>query len=252
MRPVGQKLVLARVERTATTYVFRTAEGFGWANCTINDATGEVAIVSDYGNWSHMWPTSPQSLGAPTLTAFIGQRGGVDYLARKLQGRRGGERFSAAKTAAAIGRTIALRRLEDGREQLERRWDDEFPIPPHVRGYDEQGLPINSHRMPAACRAGRPWDEHGRLYEGLPYLTRDAARELLDQVESVAHDCGASVDLFLERLPRELYEIVEEPWNEIQHEQTSEDRALRELVLPALIEACRAQVVEPAPIEASA
>jgi hypothetical protein len=226
-----KKLVLQAVERTATTYRFRAEGdgGFGWAICTVNDATGELVIVSDYGNWAYRWNTSPSALGFPTLTAFLAERGGVDYLARKLQGSRGGERFSVTKTALAIGRLIALRRLEDGREQLERRWDDEFPIPAHVRGYDEQGLPTHSHRIPAGYRSGRPWDEHGRPYEGLPYLTRDAARELWDKVDAVAYDVGDSADLFIERLPRELYEIVEEPWNELQHEQTPEDRALRDL-----------------------
>jgi len=190
--------------QTAVTYSFRAAPGeFGWACCTVNDATGELLITSDWGNWSHRWSADPRNLGAPTLTAFIGGRGDVDYLARKLQLEgRAGQRFSAEKTAAALRRQLCERRLEDGREQLE-----------------------------------------GRL-EPLPYLTREIARRIWDELGELADEVGCSSDLFYERIDRieGLADYVtDEPWNYAMTEQTPEDRALRDVVLPALIEACRAR-----------
>src|SRR4051812_21467530 len=118
------KLVLTSAKAASITYSFVTEGDPGdfrsWALCTVNDQTGELIITSDWGNWLHRWHASPEALGAPTLTAFIGDRTEVDYLARKLQGgSRGGERFSAERTAGALRRMLCERRLRDGREQLE-------------------------------------------------------------------------------------------------------------------------------------
>ena len=97
------ELALVSAKNTATTYSFQTTgEGFkSWALCTVNDVTGELNIQSDFGNWSHRWNTD--ALGSPTLTAFIGDRSDVDYLASKLQSQRGGgNRWSAGATARAL------------------------------------------------------------------------------------------------------------------------------------------------------
>jgi hypothetical protein len=94
---------------TATTYRFVSSEQLGgWACCTVNDATGELTITSDWGNWGHRWHVD--HLGRPTLTAFIGDRGGGDYLANKLL-RGDGWRFSAEKTTQELRRRIVERRL---------------------------------------------------------------------------------------------------------------------------------------------
>lgn len=249
-----EPLVLTRVS-TATTYHFRRdGRDFGWALCTVNDTTGELSIQSDWGSWSYRWHANPESLGAPSLTHFLADRTGVDYIARKLQseGTKARE-FSPTKTAAALRRLLAERRLEDGREQIANAWDDEFPIPPHAADrYDERGLPILSHRMPAGYRAGRPWDINGRPYEPLPYLSRDKAREIWDELGELAADLDGSrgaEPLFWERLSSidgfDEY-VTEEPWNYGETEQTTEDKILREVVLPPLIEACRARVAESA------
>lgn len=245
---IAKHLVLSAVHSGAETYSFKASDGHGWALCTVNDITGELQITSDWGSWSYRWHADPRSLGAPTLTHFLGDRSDVDYLARKLQREgRYGQRFSPIKTAATLCRLLAERRLEDGRAQLEGRWDDEFPIPAHLaRRYDENGLPLESHRMPWEYRAGRPWDQFGRPYEALPYLTKDKAREIWDELVSLGdeldHSGHGAEALFWERLQAidgvNEY-ISEQPYEHSETEQTSEDKVLRDLVLPALIEACR-------------
>ena len=183
---------LVAAHTTATTYHFQTT-GTGWkswALCTVNDETGELLITSDWGNWSHRWNTD--HLGHQTLTAFIGEGNDVDYIARKLQGRSGGKRFSAERTIAAWRKMLCETRRENG------------------------------HRRNAK-------------------LTRDLAREIWDALGDAAEDYGNSADLFLSR----VYEIRgftdhvdDTPYGSIETEQTPEDEALRERILPALIAAC--------------
>lgn len=232
--------------QTAITYSFRAAPGqFGWASCTINDTTGELLITSDWGNWSHRWSPDPRHLGAPSLTAFIGTRGDIDYLASKLQGGglRAGRRWSAEKTAIALRRRLCERRLEAGRAQLENRLEPEDldgygRVPTHLLGrYTEHGLPIFSDHYDNAPTWSK---DHGR--ERLPYLSRDTAHRLWDAISALANDVSRSADLFFERLQQIdgfADYVTEEPWEYSETEQTPEDRALRGLVLPALIEACR-------------
>lgn len=100
---------------TADAYVFHPVKGadgrrdHGWAICTVNDASGELLVCSDWGNAIHRWDTG--NLGAPTLTAFIAARGEVDYLARKLTiGRR--DVFSSSATVRAMKSSIRERRRE--------------------------------------------------------------------------------------------------------------------------------------------
>lgn len=252
--------------QTAITYSFRAAPGeFGWACCTVNDATGELLITSDWGNWSHRWSADPKHLGAPSLTAFIGTRGDVDYLARKLQREgKAGRRWSAAATARALRRRLCARRLEDGREQLERRLDPEdmpggkplshLVVP--VGGFTADGLPAYSYQMPAEYRNGRPWKHDGTLYDRLPYLTRDTARRLWDAIGELADELsGSNGDLFYERVQQIdgfADYVTEQPWEYGETEQTPEDRALRDIVLPALIAACRASATAAAPAPADA
>lgn len=204
----------------ATTYSFRAAPGeFGWACCTVNDTTGEFNITSDWGNFSYRWDPRPSNLGAPTLTAFIGTRGDVDYIARKLQNEgRDGQVFSGEATAKALRAQLRKRRLEDGRRQWENRLD-----------YDEQGRPLLGNRYVDAPT----WND--------PYLTKSKARTLWNDLGEVGRDCDRHRDLFYERVLQVdgfTDYVTEEPWEYAETEQTPQDRALRELVLPALIKAC--------------
>lgn len=200
------KLELTATLTAATTYSFHTAGGGwrSWALCTVNDETGELLITSDWGNWSHRWDTG--SLGSPSLTAFIGDRDAVDYIACKLQGRLGGQRFSAERSVAAWRRALCERRLEVGRREIrDLRWGTEW-----------------THRDLR--------------------LTRALAREIWDALGDTADEHGGSADLFLEHVYeiRGFTEHVDDtPYESLETEQTPEDRALRDLILPALIDACR-------------
>lgn len=228
----------------ATTYVFRDTPGeFGWANCTVNDSTGELSIQSDWGSWSHAWSPDPRHLGAPSLTLFIGNRGDVDYLARKLQsGGLGGERWKAKATARALCRLVSGRRLEHGREQLKGRLEPEDydcgRLPNHLLDlYTEIGLPIFScHQVDASSRRDPDRKEDFR------YLDREGARRFWKAIGEIAAEVGDFSDHFYERvLQIEGFTdyVTGEPWNYGVTEQTPEDRALREIILPALIRACR-------------
>jgi predicted AlkP superfamily pyrophosphatase or phosphodiesterase len=100
----------------AVTYNLTGARG--WALCTVNDQTGELSIQSDWGIWGHRWSTNPASLGAPTLTAFLGDMDAAsDYVANKLTSRRGGdkplrEEFDCAATVSSIRAMICAYRRE--------------------------------------------------------------------------------------------------------------------------------------------
>lgn len=182
---------------TATAYHFRGAR-FGWAVCTINEASGELLITSSWGNWAHRWPVG--SLGEPSLTVFIA-RGDVDYLARKLQGggRSVGKKFSSSKTVASWRKALCRRRLEEGRK-------------PH------------------------------------PKLSRQHARLVwfdLDELEEIDNR-----DLFIQQAydhPNIADWITDVPYEDIKTEQTLEDRALRETILPGLIKVLRARSGAEAP-----
>lgn len=239
------KLMLTSAKAASITYSFVTeGEGFkSWALCTVNDQTGELLITSDWGSWSYRWHASPEALGAPTLTAFIGRRDDVDYMARKLQsGGRGGLRFSEEKTVQALRRLLCVRRMADGRERLKYRLEpkdyDDGQLPNHLmRRYTEAGLPLLSHRQVDSPS----WQDPTRK-EYLPYLTAEAARTLWDEIGETIDECGSSTDLMSDRLLQlsgfSEY-VTDEPWDCVETEQTPEDRALRDIVLPALIKACK-------------
>lgn len=98
---------------TATAYRFTASSMFGWAICTINDETCELAVQSDWGAWAHRWPAAGLT---GTLTEFIAQRTSGEYeghyLADKLCSREQRERFSPGRTVDSMQRRIIERRRE--------------------------------------------------------------------------------------------------------------------------------------------
>lgn len=240
-------------KQTAVTYCFRTAPDdryMGWANCTVNDATGELSIQSDWGSWSYRWSSNPKHLGAATLTEFIATRGSVDYIARKLQNEgSSGQRWSAEGTARAMRQALCENRLNEGREQIANRLeDDDLPVSGWLLSkYDEHGLPLFSQRYVRSPRWNNP--DHR---EPVPYLSRDTARRLWNAIGALADEVSRSPDLFYERVQQIdgfCEYVTQEPWEYGVTEQTPEDKVLRESILPPLLEACRCQV---APTEATA
>ena len=118
--------ILETGRSTATAYHFKD-DRFGWAICTVNDTTGELAIQSDWTDaCGHRWNVNHLGGGA-TLTEFLAEdRGGYyDYLVNKLlpTGRR--EQFSAERTVAAMRRrVIDARRAGDlTRDAARGLWD---------------------------------------------------------------------------------------------------------------------------------
>src|SRR4051812_34587228 len=74
---------------SGTAYHFRPTDSMGWAICTVNDATGELQIMSDWGDWSYRWTVralGPGSDTAEPLTRFLADPGHKhdNYLADKL------------------------------------------------------------------------------------------------------------------------------------------------------------------------
>lgn len=185
------------------------ARDLGWAICTVNDATGELLITSDWGNFAHRW--NPDHLGAPSLTHFIGNfatytdRGRYDYLAGKLLGA-GAREFSPAGTTAQLKGRILERRREDAG-----RWS-----------------------------AWLESDPSGRRFR---ILSRETARELWDELDELANELspgrGEQVRaLYWERLPDEMHDYFSDLWEDGVEEPTAEYKALCELLLPAIAQAC--------------
>ena len=135
--------VLTEANRsTATAYHFRSPPGKtawcgGWAICTVNDATGELLIQSDWTEaCGHRWNVN--HLGCPTLTEFLAQdRGGYyDYLIGKLLPPDRRERFSAEETVKEMHRRIAQARREGDLTRGAARdlWSDVGDL----EGYDDR------------------------------------------------------------------------------------------------------------------
>jgi hypothetical protein len=69
---------------TAAVYHFRWVGTYSaWAIFTVNDATGEFAIQSDWGSWAHRWNIDALG-GGQTLTQFLATCSGPDYITNKL------------------------------------------------------------------------------------------------------------------------------------------------------------------------
>jgi hypothetical protein len=136
------KLRLVATLTSARTYRFHaTAPHIEWALCTVNDATGELLICSDWGNWTHRW--NPKHLGSPSLTHFIADRQGYDYLANKLLDRDDAWVLDTDATIAQWRRTLAEARLREGRR----------------RGYHDGREPLT------ADLAREIWDALGSLHD---------------------------------------------------------------------------------------
>jgi hypothetical protein len=238
-------LELAGITNAATTYSFR-GETRGWALCTVNDQTGELIITSDWGSWSYQWSPQPSHLGHATLTHFIGDRAGPDYIADKLLGRRGSYVFSAPETTKHLRKRLCEVRWKDGKEQNARLldWGDDDDYRDGLAAIRNDGGYSHDHsliRTPTErWKAGDP-TEQWRYY-----LTASQARELWDELgdlESEIHpgEDDAARQVYIDRFTRiDNHEILsEEPWEDTQTVESRDSKILRGTILPALVIACR-------------
>lgn len=240
--PATPEMKLARRRSTATTYqLYVPAALGGWANCTVNDQTGELSIHSDWGNWSYQWSPRPEHLGAEDLTEFLAKMPDAesDYVARKLQGGwNAGHRFDGEATAAEMVSVIAKHRLEHGRNAIERCRDYQ----------DGDGAPYTIEDA--------EHDLDQKNSEHFHHLTASAARGLADAVAELGADLNghggnskAIEAVFGERVvdlvsQHDAEWMFPEPWDHYQHTQTFDDKMLRDAVLPAMFAACRQRRIE--------
>ena len=228
-------------QSTATTYHFRVEplRSIGWALCTVNDGTGELAITSDWGNWAHRWHANPASLGHPTLTHFLGERAGCHYLADKLTRREERERFDARETVKHMRRVLCEQRLEQGRAVID-YYRDEDP----------------GDRLDVAA----DWSEHALGVEGREVwcygskerwpLTKRTARDIFRRLDRLG-GCLSAEEFVQDFLRIGGHEwITDEPHYELRTRPTTEYMVLLHGILPALVEACAAEVKRRAELEA--
>jgi hypothetical protein len=136
------KLKLVEILTSARTFHFQSAEALGgWALCTVNDTTGELLVMSDWGNWTHRW--NPKHLGSPTLSHLIAERNTYDYLANKLLGKHDCWMLDADATVAKWRQILVAQRLCEGRRERSR--------------HDREPL--------TAVRAREIWEALGSLFE---------------------------------------------------------------------------------------
>lgn len=64
------------------TYCFRFTDYSAWANFTVNEQTGELSILSDWGNWAYRWRTDSLGDGVK-LTQFL-LSCDAEYIVRKF------------------------------------------------------------------------------------------------------------------------------------------------------------------------
>jgi hypothetical protein len=199
-------LRLTGTAATAMTYRFRANDRSGWAICTVNDATGELAITSDWGNWSYIW--NPRHLGRPSLTHFIGDRSDYDYLANKLLGRADCWVLDADATIATWRKRLAAQRLEAGRRYAR--------VPECLRTPDYLN-PLGDRPPLTPVRARAIWEALGSLFED-------------ESNESIFIEHAMQID--------GIGWISERPWEDTQHRTSHDYQMLVETILPAIAEAC--------------
>lgn len=101
----------------AEVYFCRFANRSGWAMAILHEATGTVAIHSDYGDWVYSWPAPGR--GTPTLKEFL-CGGSYDYLACKFeQGRK--EKYDHDATVRKWRDTL----LAEAQDEKPITWNDD-------------------------------------------------------------------------------------------------------------------------------
>jgi hypothetical protein len=219
MRSIHLHLIGAR--EGARTYHFRArledgSPTTGWAYATVNDTTGELTIASDWGNFTHLWSPTPETLGAHNLTDFIAGCNDPHYLTNKLV-PGDGTRFSPTKTTEGL--------IEDLKE---RRRDN---ISTYGRKPD--------------------LDYDDRIKFSAParyYLTHEKFEEICEHLRELANDLehgnngDAACALYFERLPHDIHRYLSDMYERSATEETWDAKHLRTILVPAVIEACKGEM----------
>jgi hypothetical protein len=239
---------------TAVAYHFRTNIHGGWAICTINDATCELNVQSDWGNWSYRWGGGKSGFGsvgegdaarARTLTEFIADRDAAHYLADKLWGGGyGGRVFDAEETVKELRKLLCAKRLEDGRSHVE-YYRDEEPEDRVDVGTDDPKryvMPVYKVR-PRGCYQDEEWP-----------LTKATARALFDELGELdgCENGDRLIDRFFQIGGHAI--VTEEPWEHIATVQAPAYAILLHGILPALVAECRRRTepLETPPVQCGA
>lgn len=216
---------------TAESFHFRGDCSMGWAIVTINDATHELSIQSDWGSWSYRWSGAGMPKigeGADERRMLLSEfmqvpRSELSYFADKLWpgGGYGGQRFSHELTIAAFRTVIAERRLEDGRAWLR-----------DARAYGADAANRYSHE--------------GYGYGDRTRLTRDSARELWDALGEALDDSGIPESVFWERawnVPN-LAALGDSAYDCGRTDTDPAYLVLRDSILAAFVDGLRARTIE--------
>lgn len=235
---------------TADVYSFRFQEPFGWAIFTVNNATGEFHIQSDWGCWQYRWPVG-DNLGktsaahAKPLAHFLGTSNDPSYVTGKLgygEPRSFRNEFSEDRTKDAMRRMILAGRLAA---------DD---VDPEVSEWMEERVET------ATGQRLESWDE-SLSKERARQLWKDLDRWMDDHdMKSEAAQVMAIDDMryshedlydFLTGKNKRTRVIDREIWELFEHEASWGYRFLREVLLPFFFTYLRDNVLEEPDAEAT-
>ncbi len=146
-----------------------------WAIFYVDESTGTLAIVSDFGSWSHRWGGGPQHWGAPTFLEFL-KGASEGYIADKLCYGRTRELVDADATGKAMMEDLKKRCLSD-----EKQGELEDDIADLVGRLKDGGGDRASVAW-AIGGAAQELREYFELHEDLVYKTAPKAAFLIEQL----------------------------------------------------------------------
>ena len=256
---------LTSVTTDAVTFRFKPTgknanrDPWGWVIATINDATGELNIQSDWGNYAYRWHIDhlggtggvPNELKdfvkqlraktfSPiarkwTLTEFISHMRDCNYMANKLD-HAGSHAFSGPATVRELRRMLVEKRVE-ARSAIEYYSDCDPDERPNVLEDTYELL-----KFYPTCKLYK----HGR--EETWSYDKNIVRRIYDELGSI--DCSNAETFTSGLFQIEGYELVtDEPWHYLASEPTGWHLQLEYGILPALVQACADRV---APAQAKA
>jgi hypothetical protein len=124
MSDPGATKAVTSVVKSVSLLMIATQKTLGWAEVYLRLDRGHVMIVSDFGNWSYVWPLN--RLGGKTLCEFL-VGVGRDYAGRKFLGSKY-RVYDHDATVQCVRARILEERRDDGlsasiaKEEFELLW----------------------------------------------------------------------------------------------------------------------------------